>query len=446
MSFFEGLQQKFDNILKKLRSTGRVTEKDISEISREIKIALLEADVNYKVVKSFIETIKEKAQGANILESLTPGQQIIKIVNDELVSLLGGSSTKLTVSSSQPSIYVLVGLQGSGKTTSCAKLANLLRKQGKKPLLAACDVYRPAAVQQLQVLGKQLDIEVYAEENSKDVVKIAKNAIDQSYKKLYDTVIIDTAGRLQIDELLMKEIKDIKTKIKPTEILLVVDSMSGQDALNVARTFNEQVGIDGIIMTKLDGDTRGGAALSAKAVTDKPIKFACVGEKLSDIEIFYPERIASRILGMGDILSLVEKAQENFDLKNTKELEERLRKQTFTLDDFLSQLQEVKKMGSISQIMGMIPGMKPRAGEQNEIDDAQIKKIEAVIRSMTMKERINPSLLNASRRKRIASGSGTNVQAVNKVVADFENMKKMIKMVTSNKKLSQKFGKVNFPV
>jgi signal recognition particle subunit SRP54 len=446
MSFFEGLSQKFDKILKKLRSTGRITEKDISEISREIKLALLEADVNYKVVKSFIETVREKAQGADILESLTPGQQIIKIVFDELVGLLGGSSTKLTVSSNQPSIYVLAGLQGAGKTTTCAKLAGLLRKQGKKPMLAACDVYRPAAIKQLQVLGKQLDIEVYSDENTKDVVKIAKGAVDLSYRKLYDTVIIDTAGRLHIDDVMMKEVIDIKTHIRPTETLLVIDAMSGQDALNVAAAFNEKVGIDGLIITKLDGDTRGGAALSAKSVTNRPIKFACTGEKLSDIEIFYPDRIASRILGMGDILSLVEKAQESFDLKNTKELEEKLRKQTFTLDDFLSQLQEIKKMGSVSQLMGMIPGMKPRNQDQNEIDDTQMKKMEAVIQSMTVRERTNPGILNASRRKRIATGSGTSVQAVNKVVSDFENMKKMIKMVTGNKKMSQKFGKINFPV
>ena len=446
MAFYEGLQQKFDKILKKLRSTGRVSEKDLNEITREIKLALLEADVNYKVVKEFIISVKEKAVGSNVLDSLTPGQQIIKIVHDELVQLLGGEATKLTVASNLPSIYVLVGLQGSGKTTTSAKMASLLRKQGKKPLLVACDIYRPAAIRQLQVLGKQLGIEVYAEEETKDVTIIAKNALILSGKKLYDTVIIDTAGRLHIDDILMKEVKDLKTSIKPTEVLLVVDAMSGQDAVNVAKTFNETIGIDGLILTKLDGDTRGGAALSTKAVTKRPLKFACAGEKLSDIEVFHPDRIASRILGMGDILSLVEKAQDNFDMKKSKELEEKIRKQTFTLDDFLNQLQEIKKMGPLNQLMTMIPGMNAKTLNNAALDEGYLKKVEAVIQSMTIKERVNPNLLNSSRRKRIAVGSGTNVQSVNKVVSDFENMRKMMKMMTNDKQMSKKLGKMNFPI
>lgn len=446
MSFFEGLQGRFDAILKKLRSTGRVTEKDVNEITREIRIALLEADVNYKVVKEFTESIKTKALGANILDSLTPGQQIIKIVHDELVKLLGAETTKLTTASNGPSVYILVGLQGSGKTTTCAKLAALLRKQGKKPLLAACDVYRPAAIKQLQILGRQLDIDVYAEEGSKDVVRIAKNALETSSKKLHDVIIIDTAGRLHIDQTLMKEVEDLKKAVKPTEILLVIDAMSGQDAINVAKSFNEMIGIDGIILTKLDGDTRGGAALSAKAVTGKPLKFAGVGEKLSDIELFHPDRIASRILGMGDILSLVEKAQENFDLKAAKELEEKMRTQTFTLDDFLSQLQQIKKMGSLDQLMAMVPGFNQKILKGAELDESHLKRTEAVIQSMTIKERLNPNLLNASRRKRIAAGSGTSVQSVNRVMSDFENMKKMMKMMTNTKKFGKKFGNLNFPM
>ncbi len=446
MAFFDGLQQKFDNILKKIRGSGRVTEKDINEITREIKLALLEADVNFKVVKSFIEKIKEKAMGADVLESLTPGQQIIKIVHDELVTLLGGESTRLKVESNKPSIYVMVGLQGSGKTTTCAKLASYLRKQGRKPLLVACDIYRPAAIKQLQVLGKQLDIEVYSQEGTKDVVRIAKGALELSTKKLYDTLIIDTAGRLHIDEILMKEVKDLREKVDPTEVLLVIDAMSGQDAVNVARSFNEQVGVDGLILTKLDGDTRGGAALSAKSVTGRPLKFAGTGEKLSDIELFHPDRIASRILGMGDILSLIEKAEENLEIKNARELQEKIRKQTFTLDDFLQQLQEIKKMGPIDQLLGMIPGMNSKALKGMEVDESHLKRVEAVIQSMTIRERTFPNVLNASRRKRIAAGSGTSVQTVNRVVSDFENMKKMMKMMTNTKNIGKKFGNFKFPM
>ena len=334
MAVFEGLQDRLADTLKKLKSSGRVTEKDIKQITREIKLALLEADVNFKVVKNFIEIINARALGQEILDSLSPGQQVIKVVHEELISLMGGEASKLTVSPKPPSIYVAVGLQGAGKTTHIGKIANLLRKQGKNPLMVACDIYRPAAIKQLQILGKQLDIEVYVEEDSKDAVKIAKNGVDYAIKNLYDTVLIDTAGRLHIDEILMDEVFNIKKEIEPTEVLLVVDAMSGQDAVNVAKSFNEKIGIDGIILTKMDGDTRGGAALSTKSVTGKPVKFIGIGEKLSDLEVFYPDRMASRILGMGDVLSLIEKAQDAFDEKKAKELEEKIRKQSFNLDDF----------------------------------------------------------------------------------------------------------------
>lgn len=446
MTFFDGLQQKLGNVLKKLRGTGRITEKDINDITREIKLALLEADVNYKAVRSFVETIREKALGADVLESLTPGQQVIRIVHDELVALLGGDTSKLATESNKASIYVLVGLQGSGKTTTCAKLANYLRKQGKKPMLAACDIYRPAAVKQLQVLGRQLEIEVYAEDDTKDVTEIIKNALKLSVKKMYDTIIVDTAGRLHIDDDMMSEVSAIKEKIKPTEILLVMDAMTGQDAVNSAKTFNDRIGIDGLIITKLDGDTRGGAALSAKYITGRPLKFACTGEKLSDIEVFHPDRMASRILGMGDVLSLIERAQENFDLKKTKELEEKIRKQTFTLEDFLGQLQEIKKMGSLSNMLQMIPGLQAKGIRPDDLDENHLKRVEAVINSMTVKERLNPDILNSSRRKRIAAGSGTSVQTVNKVISDFENLKKMMKMLSGRGKIGGKFGKLNIPI
>ena len=415
---FEGLSEKLQSITKKIKGQARITESDLKEMLREVKLALLEADVNYKIVKDFIATIGEKALGQDVLKSLTPGQQVIKIVKDELVDLLGGQESKINFTPNPPTIIMLVGLQGSGKTTTAGKLANILRKQGKKPLLVACDIYRPAAIKQLQVVGKQLDIPVYANETSKDVVHIAKQAINVAISKLNDVIILDTAGRLHIDEELMQELKNVKTGVKPHEILLVVDSMTGQDAVNVAQSFNENLGIDGVILTKLDGDTRGGAALSVKKITGRPIKFAATGEKLSDIEVFYPERMASRILGMGDILSIIEKAEENFDAETAEKLEKQLKKKDFDLDDYLAQLRQVKKMGSFSSILKMIPGM---ANVDNlKVDEKEFTKIEAIICSMTKKERRNPNILNASRRVRIAKGAGTTVQKINQFMKTFE--------------------------
>ena len=354
---FEGLSSRLQEITRKLKGKARITESDLKEILREVKLALLEADVNYKIVKEFIANIQEKALGQDVLKSLTPGQQVVKIVKDELVELLGGTESKVNFSPNPPTIIMMVGLQGSGKTTSSGKLANLFRKQGKKPLLVACDVYRPAAIKQLQVVGAQLNIPVYANEQSKDVVHIAKQAINVAMSKLNDVIILDTAGRLQIDEQLMEELQNVKKSVKPHEILLVVDSMTGQEAVNVAETFNEKVGIDGIVLTKLDGDTRGGAALSVKKVTGRPIKFAATGEKMSDIEVFHPDRMASRILGMGDILAVIEKAEEAFDLEEAEKLEKKMRKSELDLDDYLAQIRQMKKMGSFSSLLKLIPGM-----------------------------------------------------------------------------------------
>ncbi len=397
---FEGLSSRLQAITRKLGGKARITESDLKEVMREVKLALLEADVNYKIVKDFVSTVQEKALGQDVLKSLTPGQQVIKIVRDEMTELLGGTLSKINFTPNPPTVIMLVGLQGSGKTTTAGKLANLLRKQGKKPLLVACDVYRPAAVKQLQVVGNQLNIPVFANENTKDVVLIAKQAMSQAMSKLNDVVILDTAGRLHIDEELMQELKNVKSNVKPHEILLVVDSMTGQDAVNVAQSFNENLGIDGIILTKLDGDTRGGAALSVKKVTGRPIKFAATGEKLSDIEEFHPDRMTSRILGMGDMLSVIEKAEEAFDLEEAEKLEKKLKKQEFDLDDYLTQLRQMKKMGSFSSILKMIPGMN-KFGDI-KVDDKEFVKIEAIICSMTKKEKQNTKLLNASRRQRIA--------------------------------------------
>lgn len=385
---FEGLSSRLQEITRKLKGKARITESDLKEVTREVKLALLEADVNYKIVKDFVKVIEEKALGQDVLKSLTPGQQVIKIVKDELVQLLGGEDAKLNFTPNPPTVIMLVGLQGSGKTTTAGKLANLIRKQGKKPLLVACDVYRPAAIKQLQVVGKQLDIPVYANETTKDVNLIAKQAMSVAISKLNDVVILDTAGRLQIDEALMQELKDVKKSVKPHEILLVVDSMTGQDAVNIAETFNNEVGIDGIVLTKLDGDTRGGAALSVKKVTGKPIKFAATGEKLSDIEEFHPERMASRILGMGDVLSIIEKAEESFDLEEAEKLEKSLKKNKFDLDDYLAQLRQMKKMGSFSSILKMIPGMGKLSDV--EIDDKELARIEAMICSMTARRKARP--------------------------------------------------------
>lgn len=428
---FEGLSSRLQEITRKLKGKARITESDLKEVLREVKFALLDADVNYKIVKDFVKVIEEKALGQDVLKSLTPGQQVIKIVKDELVDLLGGESSKINFTSNPPTIIMLVGLQGSGKTTTAGKLANLIRKQGKNPLLVACDVYRPAAIKQLQVVGKQLNVPVYANEQTKDVVMIAKQAINVAISKLNDVIILDTAGRLHIDEELMQELKDLKSSVKPHEILLVVDSMTGQDAVNVAETFNNNLGIDGVVLTKLDGDTRGGAALSVKKVTGKPIKFAATGEKLSDIEEFHPDRMASRILGMGDVLSIIEKAEETFDEEEALKMEKKLRKQKFDLEDYLAQLRQVKKMGSFSSILKMLPGMGNLKNIQ--IDDKEFDKVEAMICSMTLDERRNPKILNGSRRLRIAKGSGTTVQDINKFINSFEMTQKMMKKLTNNK-------------
>ena len=428
---FEGLSSRLQEITRKIRGKARITESDLKEMLREVKLALLEADVNYKIVKEFISTIQEKALGQDVMKSLTPGQQVVKIVKDELVNLLGEKESKVNFTPNPPTIVMLVGLQGSGKTTTAGKLANLFRKQGKKPLLVACDIYRPAAIKQLQVVGAQLNIPVYSNENSKDVVQISKQAINVAMSKLNDVIILDTAGRLQIDEALMQELQNVKNGVHPHETLLVVDSMTGQEAVNVAQTFNEKVGIDGIILTKLDGDTRGGAALSVKKVTGKPIKFAATGEKLSDIEVFHPDRMASRILGMGDILSVIEKAEESFDLEQAEKLEKQLKKKELDLDDYLMQIRQMKKLGSFSSILKMIPGMNKF--KDLKVDDKEFGKIEAIICSMTKKEKQNTKLLNASRRQRIAKGSGTTVQDINKFIKSFVMTQKMMKQMQSNK-------------
>ena len=439
---FEGLSAKLQEVTRKLRGKARISESDLKEMLREVKLALLEADVNYAIVKEFINTIQEKALGQDVLKSLTPGQQVIKIVKDELVELLGGTESKINFTPNPPTVIMLVGLQGSGKTTTAGKLANLLRKQGKKPLLVACDVYRPAAIKQLQVVGGQLNIPVYANETSKDVVKIARQAIDVAISKLNDVVILDTAGRLHIDEELMNELKNVKAQVKPHEILLVVDSMTGQDAVNVAKSFNDALGIDGVILTKLDGDTRGGAAISVKKITGRPIKFAGVGEKLSELEVFHPERMASRILGMGDVLSIIEKAEEAINLEDAEKLEKQLKKKKdLDLDDYLTQLKQIKKMGSFSSLLKMIPGMS--ALKDVKIDDKEFERIEAMISSMTKEERKNPKLLNGNRRVRIAKGSGTTVQEINKFMKSFEMTQKMMRQMKDSKNMKKMMKGMN---
>jgi len=430
---FENLSEKLSAAFKKLRSKGRLTEADIKEAMREVRLALLEADVNYKVARDFVKTVSEKAVGAEVLESLTPAQMVIKIVNTELTNLMGGTNAKINFASQPPTIIMLVGLQGAGKTTNGAKLAALLRKQnGRRPLLVACDIYRPAAITQLKTVGRQLDIPVFELDNA-DPVKIANAAIDHAKKHGNDLVLLDTAGRLHIDTELMDELKNIKAAVKPSEILLVVDAMTGQDAVNAASAFDEALGIDGIMMTKLDGDARGGAALSVRAVTGKPIKFAGTGEKLDNIEVFHPDRMASRILGMGDMLTLIEKAEQSFDQKRALELAEKLKKNRFTLDDYLSQLGQLKSMGSISDIAGMLPGMDTKALKGVSVDEKALVRIEAIIQSMTPKERENPSVLNSSRKKRIAAGSGTQVVDVNRLLKQFEMMQSMTKQMAKGK-------------
>ena len=427
MSMFGTLSEKLENAFKKFKNRGKLTEADIKVGMREIKLALLEADVNFKVVRDFIKTVSERAVGVEVLESLNPGQQVIKIVDEELTKLMGTTNAKLTVSSKPPTVIMMVGLQGAGKTTHAGKLAGMLKKQGKNPLLVACDVYRPAAIKQLQVVGEKLSIPVFEMGDKESPVKIAKEGIKFANLKGYDTVFIDTAGRLQIDEVLMKELQDIKAAVEPTEILLTVDSMIGQESVNVAETFNELLDITGVILTKLDGDTRGGAALSIRYITGKPIKFIGVGEKLDQIEPFHPDRMARRILGMGDVLTLIDKAQEQFDEKKAAELEEKIRQQIFTLDDYLDQMAQLKNMGNLEQLVGMIPGMKPGALKDAKMDEKMLAHQEAIIKSMTRKEREHPELLNASRKQRVAKGSGTSVEEVNKLLKQYDQIKKMMK-------------------
>ena len=427
---FESLSEKLSAAFKKLRGKGRLTENDVKEAMREVRLALLEADVSYKIVKDFIKTVTERAIGADVLESLSPAQMVIKIVNEELIALMGSESVKINIGSKSPSVVMLVGLQGAGKTTNGAKLAAYMRKQGKRPLLVACDVYRPAAIQQLETVGAQLDIPVF-QMGQGDPVAIAKAGIAHAKKYGNDLVFLDTAGRLHIDEQLMDELKNIKAATEPAEIMLVIDAMIGQDAVNTAKAFDEALGIDGIMLTKLDGDARGGAALSVKAVTGKPIKFAGTGEKLDQIEVFHPDRMASRILGMGDVLTLIEKAEQSFDEKKAKELEEKLRANKFTLADFYDQLVQLKSMGSMQDILGMIPGMDAKALSGASVDEKAMSRTEAIILSLTPKERENPSIIGNSRKKRIAAGSGTSVVDVNRLLKQFEAMQKMMKQVNS---------------
>ena len=430
---FENLSEKLQSTFKKLRGKGVLTETDINEAMREVKLALLEADVNFRVVKEFVAQVKEKAMGSEVLESLTPGQQVIKIVNDRLVELMGGTNSKLTYSPSGFTVLMMVGLQGTGKTTTCGKLAAYLKKNGKKPMLAACDIYRPAAIDQLEVVGKTVDVPVYADRENRVAEDIALKARKEAEKKGFDVLIVDTAGRLQIDEELMEELVRVKKAIKPHEILLVVDALTGQDAVNAAEGFNEKLGIDGIIMTKMDGDSRGGAALSAKKVTGKPVKFIGVGEKFDALEPFHPERMASRILGMGDMLSLIEKAQESYDEEKAAKLEKKLRKNEFTLEDFLDQMGEVQKMGGIGKMLEMMPGMKSKSVSDDEIEksEKEFRQMEAIIYSMTLEERRNPSLLNASRRKRISAGSGQPVSKINSLIKKYEDAKKLMKQFSN---------------
>jgi len=431
MALFSSLSEKFNHIFSKLTKRGRLTELEIKEAMREVRIALLEADVNYMVAKDFVKTVSEKAVGEEVLKSLTPAQHVIKIVRDELTTLMSSNSQKLAVSPAPPTVIMMCGLQGAGKTTMCAKLGAHLKKSGKRTLLVACDIYRPAAINQLQVVGKQANCEVF-EKGTQNPVKTAKQAIEHAQKQGFDTVIIDTAGRLHINEELMNELKNIKAEVKPTEILLTVDAMTGQDAVTVAESFNKDLDITGVILTKLDGDTRGGAALSIKAITGKPIKFTGIGEKIGDIEPFYPDRIASRILGMGDVLSLIERAQEAVTEEQAKEMEKKFRENSFTFDDYLVQLDSIKKMGNLKDILGMIPGIGGKI-KNLDIDENQMMVNKAIIQSMTPKERRNPDIIKASRRQRIAKGSGTTIQQVNQLLKQFEQSKEMMKQLKSGK-------------
>jgi signal recognition particle subunit SRP54 len=444
---FEGLADRLQNTIQKIRGKGKVTEADVKEMMREVRLALLEADVNFKVVKDFVKKVSERAVGQEVLKSLTPGQQIIKIVNEELTELMGGEQSKIAASNRPPTVIMMVGLQGAGKTTTTGKLANLLRKKyNRKPLLAAADIYRPAAIKQLQTLGKQLDMPVFSLGDQVSPVEIAKQAIAKAKEDHNDYVLIDTAGRLHVDEALMGELKDIKELTKPDEIFLVVDAMTGQDAVNVAQSFNEQLGLTGVVLTKLDGDTRGGAALSIRAATQTPIKFVGLGEKMDAIEPFHPERMASRILGMGDVLTLIEKAQANVDEEKAKELEQKMRTATFTLDDFLEQLGQVRNLGPLDELLKMMPGANKIKGLNNvQIEEKQIAHVEAIIRSMTKAEKEHPEILNSNRKKRIAKGSGRTVPEVNRLLKQFEDMKKMMKQMTGMQQKGKKKGGFKLP-
>ena len=439
---FENLAEKLQETFKKLRGRGKISEADVKAAMREVKLALLEADVNFKVVKDFVVKVSERAIGEKVMESLTPGQMMIKIVSDEMTQLMGGANEKINISPKPPTVIMMTGLQGAGKTTTCAKLGGLLKKQGKRPLLVACDVYRPAAITQLEVVGGQLELPVFKIEGSLDPIEIAKGAIAHANKHGNDIVIIDTAGRLHIDEQLMQELQNIKKQVNVTETLLVIDAMTGQDAVNVAESFHAQLEIDGVILTKLDGDARGGAALSVRAVAQIPIKFVGMGEKLGDLEPFHPDRMAQRILGMGDIMTLIEKAEQTIDLKKAQEMELKLKKQQFTFVDFLDQMEQMKSMGSLDQILGMIPGVNAKQLSGLTVDEKKMAHTEAIIKSMTLQEREKPTILSSNRKKRIAAGSGTQVQDVNALIKQFDQMQSMMKMMGKGK---GKMGKMKFP-
>ena len=439
---FQNLQERLSNAFKHFKNKGKLTETDVKEGMREIKLALLEADVSFKVVKELIKTCSERAVGQEVLESLMPAQHIVKIVNEELTNIMGKENSKLVISSKPPTIVMMCGLQGAGKTTHTGKLALMYKKQGKRPLLAACDVYRPAAIRQLQVIGEQIEVPVFTIEGCNDPVRIAKEALEHAKKHGHDMLFIDTAGRLHIDEVLMQELLQIKEEIIPTEILFTVDAMTGQDAVNAAESFNSQLDVTGVVLTKLDGDTRGGAALSVRYVTGKPIKFVGIGEKLDQIEPFYPDRMASRILGMGDVLSLIEKAEQAYDEKQAAELEKKFREQSFTLDDYLAQFRQIRGMGSIEQLMGMIPGVNQNALKDVKIDERAIDRMEAIILSMTMKERTHPEVINASRKIRIAKGSGVRVEDVNKLLKQYDQTNKMMKQFTNGGLMKRLGGKM----
>lgn len=442
---FESLAEKLQNALGKLKGKGKLNEKDVDIAMRELKLALLEADVNFKVVKKFIKDVKERAIGSEVMESLTPGQQVIKIVNEELTLLMGEKESKIEFSSTPPTVILLCGLQGAGKTTTAGKLAFNLKKQNKRPILVACDVYRPAAIKQLEVVGERVSVPVFTMGDKNDPVDIAKAGVEHGKKNGNDVIIIDTAGRLHIDDTLMEELKNIASEVNPKEILLVVDAMTGQDAVTVSDNFNEKLELSGVILTKLDGDARGGAALSIRSITNKPIKYVGMGEKLDQLEQFYPDRMASRILGMGDVLSLIEKAQESFDAQKAMELEKKIRTQQFTFDDFLDQLEQMKNLGPLDEVIGMIPGMNTKKLKGMDVDEKELVRIQAIIQSMTKDERENPTIIDSSRRKRIAKGSGTSVQDVNRLLKQFKETKKIMKRFTDMEKTIKKKGKFGFP-